>query len=266
MVAFARLLWWLLLLSYAEPEPPAIRLGLITMWIGAFCWRYVFRKSSNPAEQKRLTQWRAKMGLSFSADLVPYVAALCAILMIAVPWSGAAITGGCRAATWFESVSPPRPLTGSELPFVFGPLLVLFQTATYPLLEEFSMRGWLLVPLRERIGTHWAIFAIAVVFALLHLTPYPSQLVILFLFSILVSYAVIATGSLWTAFAMHYTWNFTLYLLASPLHRYFGEAFGTSVFRCGPSRVITVVASGAFAAVLIAAHRRIPASKGLNSK
>ena len=258
VLAILRLVWWLLLLSYTEEGSYTIRLILTVAWVLAFLWRYVVRRGSSQTEQERLAQLRSKMGLPLPRSQVPVLAAVYVLTTIAVPWWGAAFTGGCAKQEWVDSVWPPRPtLTAPGLPFVLGALLIVLYTAAYPLIEEFSMRGWLLVPLRERIGTHWAVFAIALLFALLHLTPDPREFATIFVVAIGYGYAVVATGSVWTAVAMHFAWNFTNYLLATPtVHPYLSEAFRTALFRCGASRTIVALTSVAFAAVLLAGNHR----------
>ena len=257
-LAVVRLLWWLLLLSYTEDGPPAIRLILVTAWIAAFLWRYVFRRASNAAEDRKLALVRAKMGLSVPRELWPVLASVYLITTLAVPWWGATFTGGCARSEWVDSVWPAaRTISAPGFPLILGALLIVLSTATYPLVEEFSMRGWLLVPLRERIGTHWAIFAIAALFAFLHSTPNPGQVVTIFLVALGYGYAVVATGSLWAAVAMHFAWNFTNYMLAAPMvHPYFRQIFRESIFRCGASRAMVVLTSVAFAVVLLAARQR----------
>jgi membrane protease YdiL (CAAX protease family) len=256
--AVPRLMFWLVLLGWVKETPPAIRLILVAAWLLAFCWRYMFRTASDPLEDEKLRERRALIGLTMSTDLIPFVVLLCLLTAIVIPWWWAALTGACSSVAWFEQVWPHRPtLIPPGLPLASGALLLVLQTATYPLAEEFAMRGWLLVPLRRRFGTHRAVVFVALLFALLHLVPSPIQLLILFLFGIMLGYAVVATGSLWTAVTMHFTWNFTLTLLsAPPLKAYLGEAFRTTMFRCAASGLMLALTLVAYGTIFAVARRR----------
>jgi membrane protease YdiL (CAAX protease family) len=257
-LAILRLLWWLLLLGYAAEGPPMRRLILTAAWIVAFLWRYVFPRRSSPVEETRLPKSTSQIGLSLPSSLMPTLAGVYLLTAVAMPWWGAAFTGGCAEPRSVDLLWPPRPSdTAPGFPFILGALLIVLNTATFPLIEEFSMRGWVLVPLRQRIGAHWAVFVIALFFAFMHFRPSLNDTATIFVVALGYGYAVVATGSIWTAVAMHFAWNFTNYLLAAPtVHGYFREAFGAPVFRCGPSRAIVLLSSVAFAGLLFAARRR----------
>jgi membrane protease YdiL (CAAX protease family) len=261
VLAIVRLVGWLLLLSYTEVANPKLHLLLVAAWVSGFLWRYALRRGSSQEEQLRLKRERATLGLTITRRMVPFVIALCAITAFAVPWWGAAFTGGCSSGKWVDYVWPIRgPLLPPELPIVFGVLLLLLQTATFPLIEEFSFRGWLFVPIRQRLGTNWAVLLLAIVFAFLHLTFHPGRFATLLLFGMLDGYALVATGSLWTPVATHFVWNLTNTLLGSlPIHSYFGEAFSSQLFRCNESWLMVLLTSVAFAAVVVIAHRRLHA-------
>jgi membrane protease YdiL (CAAX protease family) len=95
------------------------------------------------------------------------------------------------------------------------------------------------------------------IFALLHLTVSGRQFGTLVLFGLVLGYAAVATGSLWTAFAIHYAWNFTNLLLAAPpVHGYFAEAYRTPLFRCGASWAMVALTLVGFATIFAFVRRR----------
>jgi membrane protease YdiL (CAAX protease family) len=253
-----RLAAWLVVLAYIEKASPPIRLVLVPAYVFAFCWLYAFRTSADPLRNAKLKDERAIMGVAFPAPIAAITPLLCAITALSLLSWGPVLAGACGSVDAFTRLWPPRSnLTDRGLPTVFGVILLILQTTTYPLVEEFSMRGWLLTSLRKRLGIHWSVVLVALAFAFFHLTPYPSQLVTLFLFGVILGYAVVASGSLWTAIAMHFTWNFTIALLtAPPLYTYFWHLYRTWLFRCESLRIGVVLTLLLFTAAFYVLNRR----------
>jgi hypothetical protein len=83
------------------------------------------------------------------------------------------------------------------------------------------------------------------------------------LFAFGYAYAVVFTGTIWSAVAMHFGWNVAHYLLSAPgVHGYFVDAYRSALFRCYPSYL--VVAAGALTLILIlVAARRTAAATPL---
>ena len=82
----------------------------------------------------------------------------------------------------------------------------VLQTAVVPaLVEEFAMRGTVLMPLR-RYGDKFALLTSAFVFALIHGNM--EQIPFAFIAGLGLGYAVLATGSLWTGVLIHFFNNF----------------------------------------------------------
>ncbi|HST06754.1 MAG TPA: hypothetical protein VLJ83_01195, partial [Gemmatimonadaceae bacterium] len=153
VLALARLLGWLAVLAFTDQGPVAVRIILKSLWIAAFFWRYVLRRGPYLVRDLDEPLYASRIFERPPQLLVPYIVALSLLTALSVPWWGAAFTGGCGRAEWVDVVFAPRPTVG-ELPG--APLVslgyLLISTATFPLAEEFSMRGWFLQPVRSGLG------------------------------------------------------------------------------------------------------------------
>lgn len=88
---------------------------------------------------------------------------------------------------------------------VFGIILSFLATAVFPpLVEEFAMRGVVLGSLR-RFGDEFAIVASSLLFGLMHGNFI--QIPFAFLLGLIFGYAVIKTGTIWTAVVIHFINN-----------------------------------------------------------
>jgi membrane protease YdiL (CAAX protease family) len=183
IVSIVRLLVWLTTLSFVEHAPQVLRLPLIFIWFAVFLARYVLGSAKDPERRAARDRDRRRIGVRLPRAQIPYVAALFLLAFVVGPWWGAAFTGGCGKAEWVDFVFAPRAtLTNDTLPIGLSVMLLGLSLATYPLVEEFCTRGWLLAALRERLGVHWAVAIAAFAFAFLHLTPYTRQFVSIFVF------------------------------------------------------------------------------------
>lgn len=89
--------------------------------------------------------------------------------------------------------------------------LTIVQTALLPaLIEEFSVRGVVLQPLR-RYGDWFAVLMSSVVFAMMHGNMV--QIPFAFIAGIAIGYAVLVTGSLWTGVLIHFLNNLAVTLM-----------------------------------------------------
>ena len=117
-----------------------------------------------------------------------------------------AIEVGARAA----SIGLPSAVDAPfELVLYAIPVLAFAALA-----EEVAVRGYMLVNLREEVGTAPAVVLTACIFASLHaMNPHtfddgPFAFVDLAAFGLWAAYAVVVTRSLWLAIGAHFAWNF----------------------------------------------------------
>ena len=104
----------------------------------------------------------------------------------------------------------PAP-DGSSL--AAGAALVGWQLAPAALFEELLVRGYPFQVLRESVGALPALLLTSVVFGVLHWTnpgATVGSVAIVTLAGIFLGGVLLATGSLWAAFAAHLAWNATL--------------------------------------------------------
>jgi membrane protease YdiL (CAAX protease family) len=255
LLALLRLFFWLGSAAYIADVPQRWQLVLLPLWILAFLWRYVFRGEANPAKRNELVRERNQLGLGLPPVIAPDVVVLCLLVVVSAPWWGAWFTLACGRPEWFQSMWPADKsmyfgITSDSL------LLLLLWTSTFPLVEEFVFRGWMLVPLRRRVGSHWAVFLPAIVFTFFHLDPHPGMLTSHFLLGVILGYTVVSTGSIWPGVAMHYLANLMISLgRRPPLHDSMANAFRSPVFRCRPSLLIVLLSLGAFGGTLVLANR-----------
>ena len=116
-----------------------------------------------------------------------------------------AVEVAARAA----SIEFPDGSTSIAYVFFAIPVLALAAVA-----EEVAVRGYMLVNLREEVGTLPAVLLTACIFASLHaMGPHvfddgPFAFVDLAVFGLWAAYAVVVTRSLWLAIGAHFAWNF----------------------------------------------------------
>jgi membrane protease YdiL (CAAX protease family) len=250
-----RLLSWLVAASYIEDTPHPIQAILLIAWFAAFFWRYVFRRSADVIQSARIRRARAELGTGFRLTLIPAAVALCAAVAISVPWWVSLFTAACGHPRYFGVLWRNHLDEGGVgLSSALAACLFVLRTATYPLVEEFTFRGWLLAPLRRRFGKHLAIIATAILFAFFHLSPY--FLVRNFLLGVVSGYVVVLTGSIWTSVAMHFTFNMVSSLVpATPLYDLLRRAFMTPLFNCQSSVIALIVFVAAVLGIAIGLGR-----------
>lgn len=103
---------------------------------------------------------------------------------------------------------------------IFGTIIIILSSAVTPaLVEEFLMRGAILGSIR-RYGEDIAVIVSAILFGFMHANIL--QIPFAFMVGLILGYAVIKTGSIWTGVAIHFINNFMSVLLSDLIP--FGEA------------------------------------------
>ncbi len=103
---------------------------------------------------------------------------------------------------------------------IFGTIIIILSSAVTPaLVEEFLMRGAVLGSAR-RYGEDVAVLLSAILFGLMHANLL--QIPFAFMVGLVLGYAVIKTGSIWTGCIIHFINNFMSVLLSDLLP--FGDA------------------------------------------
>lgn len=148
--------------------------------------------------------FRLRTGFEWSRALpsaVIVVALAIGTRMVSLLWGAVA-----RAAGW------QPPLTqDSSFSAVFGPglaglaLAVLMAVIVGPITEELAFRGVIAPALERRFGRTAAIAGSAGVFALYHVTPW--LFVPMFAFGCALGWLALSRRSLWSAIALHATYN-----------------------------------------------------------
>ena len=145
----------------------------------------------------------------------------------AVPFLGIAITGvvvvGLLASPWTRGAEPPQRelmeiISGLRHPLTVAALLLTIGGLA-PIFEEWVFRGvllpWLGPRLSERFGTRggWglAILGSGLAFGAMNLQP--TGLPTLTTLGLVLGWAFVRTGNLWTAIAIHACWNTGVFLL-----------------------------------------------------
>lgn len=237
LLAFARLMVWLTALGYIQDAPAQWELALSLLWIGGFCWRYAWRplhSGNDGATAEWLRPARAH---------VVQVILLAAVVAASLPWTGGLFTGGCARAEWYDRIWPVEPSIAKTSGWsVFAAALLCARTATFPLIEEFTFRGWLLTAFRARFGPRSAVLVTSTLFAVLHFTAYPGLLVSHFCLAVILALAVFYTGSIWSAVLAHFAYNLSnTLLLYDPLHAALANMFARRVFRCDGALAVTTL-------------------------
>lgn len=86
------------------------------------------------------------------------------------------------------------------------------------LTEELLLRGYIFAVLRETVGWRWTLVGTSVAFGLMHVNnpgATPEAILLVIVAGFFLGMIVIATGSLYAAWAAHFTWNWTM---AAGLH------------------------------------------------
>jgi membrane protease YdiL (CAAX protease family) len=230
--AMVRWFCWLLVATFIGKAPWWAQAVLLPAWFVVFFWRYVQPGPPNPQS--------AALQFVRSRRIVVTIALLTLTVFLSIPWWVSFFTFACARQNSFDAVWASRITADAGAPLALSAFLSFLRVATYPLVEEFTFRGWLLAPLRKKWGTHIAVIATSLVFALIHVSPL--FLVRNFIFGILYGYAVVMTGSLWSSVAMHFTFNMVSeFLPTTPLHPLLKSAFNTAVFRCRPSGLMVLL-------------------------
>ena len=167
--ALLRLIVWLTVLAYILDLKPTLRLFSEIIWLGAFLWMYVYRIGQARSDP-RSKYYYEELPLRLPRRLVPHTVALMVLVAASLPWSGAFFTGGCAKAGWFNNVWPTGEILASRSVFFIGTLSLLIGTATFPLVEEFTFRGWLLRSWTRKLGRNWAVLLTSALFAVAHFT------------------------------------------------------------------------------------------------
>ena len=248
-LALLTLIAWLTALAYVQDFEPRLRLAFTALWIAAFIWLHFWR-ASRP-ENFRLFV----LSHSIPKVVLPHILFLSLLVALSLPWEGALATGGCANSRWYERIWPAN--TTVIGPPLLSIALFLANTATFPLVEEFTFRGWLLSVWRKRWGTAVAVLVTSTLFALGHFRPTPGLVLSDFVFAIVLAAAVLSTRTLWSAFAMHYAYNLSNESMSRPpAHDLFGRIFQDSIFRCGSSLAIVTTAFCIALVVIFDAARR----------
>lgn len=117
------------------------------------------------------------------------------------------ILAAILSAGGLEMVSPDY----SSPETVLGNILYIIYISVVPAMtEEFAFRGVIMQPLRK-YGDKFAIVMSALVFGLMHGNAV--QAVFAFIVGIVIGYAVVVTGSMWTGIIIHFFNNFVSALL-----------------------------------------------------
>ncbi len=149
----------------------------------------------------------------------------------ALPFLGIAIAGvvvvGLLASPWTRGAEPPQRelmeiISGLRHPFTVA-ILLLTIGGLAPVFEEWVFRGvllpWLGPRLAERFGAKggWglAILGSGLAFGAMHLQP--TGLPTLATLGLVLGWAFVRTGNLWTAIAIHACWNTGVFLLVRML-------------------------------------------------
>lgn len=101
-----------------------------------------------------------------------------------------------------EMVSPEYETPESALGII---LYVIYISVVPAMTEEFAFRGVIMQPLRK-YGDKFAIVMSALVFGLMHGNAV--QAIFAFIVGIIIGYAVVVTGSMWTGIVIHFFNNF----------------------------------------------------------
>ena len=113
-----------------------------------------------------------------------------------------AILASILSAGGLEMVSPeyttPQTIAGRML-------YVIYISVVPAITEEFAFRGVIMQPLRK-YGDKFAIVMSALVFGLMHGNAV--QAIFAFIVGLIIGYAVVVTGSMWTGIAIHFFNNF----------------------------------------------------------
>lgn len=205
--AFIRFIVWLTALAFIETGANRWRVPFTIVWIAAFL--LVYASQLLPARLRSITSDLRLNSIGRHAPAVIWLCILSAILSPIVRHSleKLCVGHGAGPATGPTGFDHSAPMTFAN----FG--LAALYTATYPLLEEFFARGWLLSGFESRLGRNLAVIVTSAIFAILHITFYPSALFAHFAFGVFVAYAVLLTNSIWTGVAIHYAWNLSLKLV-----------------------------------------------------
>jgi len=149
----------------------------------------------------------------------------------ALPFLGIAIAGvvvaGLLASPWTRGAEPPQRelmeiISGLRHPLTVAVILLTIGGLA-PIFEEWVFRGvllpWLGPRLAERFGTKggWglAVLGSGLAFGAIHLQP--TGLPTLATLGLVLGWAFVRTGNLWTAIAIHACWNTGVFLLVRML-------------------------------------------------
>ena len=251
LYAFFHLCPWLLALSYIEEARPNRQIVLLPAWFALFLWLYARPNASFPTSVRI-----AASRLRFPGRMAPFAIALWVVTAMSAPWPRSIILQRCAVGSMgVNSSLSPILLQIQGITFKHA-LLFLLLNATYPLLEEFYARGWVLTSLSQR-GVTQGVLGAAAIFTILHLTLYPGLLLLYFGLGLVLGYAVVATGSIWTAVGMHFVYNLTLSILdTSRGGNTVGRLLGFVGADCRYSWVYLMTAIAACVSLLVLAQRR----------
>lgn len=130
-----------------------------------------------------------------------------------------AIFAAILSAGGLEMVSPQYDTPETNI----GKILYVVYISVVPAMtEEFAFRGVIMQPLRK-YGDKFAIVMSALVFGLMHGNAV--QAIFAFIVGLIIGYAVVVTGSMWTGVIIHFCNNFV-----SALMELAGEQMGTETY------------------------------------
>ena len=239
-IALVRLIFWgsLIVQINVNFTSPRSQLVLYSIWIGAFLWWNVFRPVRRMGGRRQ--EPSDGPSLSMARQLVPSVLLLSITFVVFRPWWGALFTTGCSHSDLFERIWPSQSLAPlAVLPIGLAATWFVLQSVTFPLVEEFTCRKWLLDAWSPRIGAKITVLLTALLFALLHLEFHPGLFVGLIIVGILLGSAAVVTRSIWPPVAIHVAFNIsTDALQLPPFHGFVRDAYSTPLFRCGATAVM----------------------------
>lgn len=151
-----------------------------------------------------------------------------------------AILNAILSSGGIEMVSPED----STPETVFGKILyVIYISAVPAMTEEFAFRGVIMQPLRK-YGDRFAIVMSALVFGLMHGNAV--QAIFAFIVGMIIGYAVVVTGSMWTGVIIHFFNNFMSALMSVLSSGVSDKAF-TIIYFC---YLIALMAAGLVCLIL----------------
>jgi membrane protease YdiL (CAAX protease family) len=178
-VTGARVVWW----PWTNLLVAALANAIVLRWLDKRPWRYL------------------ALGRAAARPSLMGGGALLGVLAIGLPCAALLGAGLLRV----------RPAPDGSWLAAAGSIAAFLAPAA--LFEELLVRGYPFQVLRESVGAAGALALTSIVFGVLHAQnpeATGASLAVVTLAGIFLGVIVLATGSLWAAFAAHFAWNWTL--------------------------------------------------------